>query len=130
MTAITAAGIAVNNAADVTQQAAIGMSRQLAAESLATDPTNPLTARQLAVAAWSVSPTDQAESTMLTLLAEQQQDGLLPATSTPNDLGGLVAGVETFPATTALNGVAEGNPGPSARTASCWPDRDEHFVIS
>ncbi len=38
-----------------------------------------MTARQLAVAAWRVFPTDQADSAMTTLLAEQQQDGILPA---------------------------------------------------
>ena len=38
-----------------------------------------MTARRLAVAAWRVFPTDQASSVMTTLLAEQQQDGILPA---------------------------------------------------
>ena len=59
-------------------QAAIALSRQLAAESLNLDPTDAVTARRLAVAAWSVSPTSQAESAMTTLLTEQQQDGILP----------------------------------------------------
>jgi WD domain, G-beta repeat len=87
VTAVTAAGIAVHNAGNATRQAAnatrqhaIALSRQLAAESLATDTTDPLTARRLAVAAWRVYPTSQAESAMVTLLAEQQQDGMLPAT--------------------------------------------------
>ena len=51
---------ASNQAAYADQQHAIALSRQLAAESLAIDPTDPVTARQLAVAAWSVFPTDQA----------------------------------------------------------------------
>ena len=86
VTAVTAAGIAVNNAANATRQAAIAtrqhaiaLSRQLAAESLTTDLTDPMTARQLAIAAWRVFPTSQAVSAISTLLAEQQQDGMLPA---------------------------------------------------
>ena len=38
-----------------------------------------MTARQLAVAAWAVLPTGQAETAITTLLAEQQQQGMLPA---------------------------------------------------
>ena len=79
MTAITAAGIAVHNAANATRQHAIALSRQLAAQSLNIDPTDPVTARQLAVAAWRVFPTGQADSAMTTLLTEQQQQGILPA---------------------------------------------------
>ena len=85
VTAITTTGIAVNNAANASNQAAyadrqhaIALSRQFAAESLATDPADPVTARQLALAAWSVFPTDQAASAIATLLAEQQEDGILP----------------------------------------------------
>ena len=86
LTAITAAGIAVYNAADATRQAAnatrqhaTALSRQLAAESLIIDPAHPVTARRLAVAAWRVFHTDQASSAMTTLLSEQQQNGILPA---------------------------------------------------
>ena len=79
LAAVTAAGIAVHNAAAATRQHAIALSRQLAAESLSIDPTNPVTARRLAVAAWRVFPTSQAGSAMATLLAEQQQNGMLPA---------------------------------------------------
>jgi WD40 repeat protein len=86
LTAVAAAGIAAYNAADATRQAAnatrqhaIALSRQLAAESLNIDPTDPMTARRLAVAAWRVFPTDQASSVITTLLTEQQQDGLVPA---------------------------------------------------
>jgi WD40 repeat protein/DNA-binding XRE family transcriptional regulator len=84
--AVTAAGIAVRNADTATRNAAsaerqhaIGLSRQLAAESLNIDGTNPVTARQLAVAAWAVFPTSQAASALTTLLAEQRQQGMLPA---------------------------------------------------
>jgi transcriptional regulator with XRE-family HTH domain len=77
LTAITTAGIAVRNAANVTRQHAIGLSRQLAADSLSVDPSDPVTARRLAVAAWRVDPTDQAGSAMTTLLGEQQQNGIL-----------------------------------------------------
>ena len=76
--AISAAGIAVRGAANASRQHAIALSRQLASESLAADSTNPLTARQLAVAAWSVFPTDQAGSAVASLLMEQQQGGILP----------------------------------------------------
>jgi WD40 repeat protein/transcriptional regulator with XRE-family HTH domain len=79
LTALTAAGIAVHNAASTSHQHAIALSRQLAAESLNIDGTNPVTARQLAVAAWAVFPTSQAATAITTLLAEQQQQGMLPA---------------------------------------------------
>jgi len=70
---------AVHNAATARHQHAIALSRQLAAESLNIDGTNPVTARQLAVAAWAVYPTSQALSAITTLLAEQHQQGMLPA---------------------------------------------------
>jgi len=75
--AISAAGIAVNDAADAYRQHLISLSRQLATESLIIDSGDPLTARQLAVAAWRVYPTDQAASVMTTLLTEQQRNGIL-----------------------------------------------------
>jgi len=55
------------------------VSLKTTAESLIIDPAHPVTARRLAVAAWRVFPTDQASSAMTTLLAEQQQNGILPA---------------------------------------------------
>src|SRR5215831_19237578 len=86
LTALTATGIAVRNAASAARNAAsaerqhaIALSRQLAAESLNIDGTDPVTARRLAVAAWAVFPTGQAGSAITTLLAEQQQQGMLPA---------------------------------------------------
>ena len=79
LVAVTAAGIAANNAASARHQHAIALSRQLAAESLNIDGTNHVTARRLAVAAWAVFPTSQAASAITTLLAEQQQQGMLPA---------------------------------------------------
>ena len=79
LTAVTAAGIAVHNAASTSHQHAIALSRQLAAESLNIDGTDRVTARRLAVAAWAVFPTGQAASAITTLLAEQQQQGMLPA---------------------------------------------------
>ena len=86
LVAVTAAGIAVHNAATAARNAAsarhqhaIALSRQLAAESLNIDSTNRVTARRLAVAAWAVFPTSQAASAITTLLAEQQQEGMLPA---------------------------------------------------
>ena len=79
LTALTAAGIAVRNAANASRQHVIALSRQLAAESLNIDGTQPVIARRLAVAAWAVSATGQAASAITTLLAEQQQQGMLPA---------------------------------------------------
>jgi WD40 repeat protein/transcriptional regulator with XRE-family HTH domain len=79
LTAVTAAGIAVHNAAIARHQHAIALSRQLAAESLNIDDTHRVTARRLAVAAWAVFHTSQAKSAITTLLAEQQQQGMLPA---------------------------------------------------
>jgi WD40 repeat protein/transcriptional regulator with XRE-family HTH domain len=72
---------AVHNAASARHQHAIALSRQLAAESLNIDGTNPVTARRLAVAAWAVFPTGQAASAITALLAEQEQQGMLPADS-------------------------------------------------
>jgi WD40 repeat protein/transcriptional regulator with XRE-family HTH domain len=93
LTALTAAGFAVHNAATAARNAAtaarnatsarhqhaIALSRQLAAESLNIDGTDPVTARRLAVAAWAVFSTGQAASAVADLLAEQQRKGMLPA---------------------------------------------------
>jgi WD40 repeat protein len=79
LAATTAAFIAVHNAGIAAGQHAVALSRQLAAESLAIDTTDPMTARQLAVAAWSVSQTEQARSAMTDLVNEQEQKGILPA---------------------------------------------------
>jgi WD40 repeat protein/transcriptional regulator with XRE-family HTH domain len=79
LVAVTAAGIAVRNAATARGQHAIALSRRLAAESLNIDGTNPVTARRLAVAAWAVFHTGQAASAIRALLVEQQQQGMLPA---------------------------------------------------
>ena len=96
LTATTLAGIARHNATDASQQAAdatrqgaIALSRQLAANSLSVDPNDPVTARQLAVAAWGVYPTSQAGSAMTTLLTEQQQNGELPAASSAAGVDGV-----------------------------------------
>ena len=77
LTAVTAAGIAVHNAATAARNAAaarhqhaIALSRQLAAESLNIDGTDRVTARRLAVAAWAVFPTGPANSAIAALLAE------------------------------------------------------------
>jgi hypothetical protein len=79
VTALIAAAIAVRSAANARHLRAIALSRQLAAESLNIDRTSPVTARQLAVAAWAVYPTGQAASAITRLLAEQQQQGMMPA---------------------------------------------------
>jgi WD40 repeat protein len=89
LTAITTAGLAMYNAANTTRQHAIALSRQLAAESLSIDPTDPVTARRLAVAAWRVYHTDQAGYAMTTLLGEQQQNGILLADPLDTGFGGV-----------------------------------------
>jgi len=76
--AIGAAGIAVRNAASSTRQHAIAVCRQLAGESLALASTDFVTAGRLAVAAWSVFPTDQARSAMTAVLADPHPDDVLP----------------------------------------------------
>ena len=78
--------LAVHSSNVAARQHAIALSRQLAAESLTIDPTNPVTARRLAVAAWAVAPTDQAGSVMTDLLTEQEKNGMLPA-----DPAGVIA---------------------------------------
>ena len=83
LAALTAAGMAVRNAASTSRQHAAALSRLLAAESLSIDPADPVTARRLAVAAWSVYHTDQASSALSALLTEQRQLGVLPAATVP-----------------------------------------------
>ena len=75
--AVHDAATAAHNAASAERQHAIALSRQLAAESLNIDPTDPVTAAQLA--AWAVFPTSQAASALTILLAEQQLLGMRPA---------------------------------------------------
>ena len=92
--AVQYAANAKHFAANASRQHAIALSRQLAAESLSLDPDEPITARQLAAAAWRVYPTDQASSAMTTLLTEQQQNGELPADPSSD---GAVSGVAFSP---------------------------------
>jgi WD40 repeat protein/transcriptional regulator with XRE-family HTH domain len=89
LAAVTAAGIAArnaataaHNAASANRQHAIALSRQLVLEGLSIASINPVIARRLAVAAWRIFPTSQAGAAMTTLLAEQQQNGILPADPT------------------------------------------------
>jgi len=91
--ALAAAGIAVRNAATASHQHVISLSRQLAAESLNIDATQPVIARRLAVAAWAVFPTTEAASAISTLLAEQQQLGMLPAAAPLQNGAGINGGV-------------------------------------
>jgi WD40 repeat protein len=72
VSAVFAANRAQSEALAVRAQSAEAVSRQLATEALALNPTAPIIARQLAVAAEHVSPTAQAFQAEATLLAEQQ----------------------------------------------------------
>jgi WD40 repeat protein len=79
------------------QQHAVSLSLQLAADSLtANNDGAPWTARQLAVAAWSVSHTGQAAAVLTTLLAQQQENGTIYASD------GFVEGVAFSPAAELL----------------------------
>jgi WD40 repeat protein len=80
LTAGTTAGIAARNASNADRQHAIALSRQLASNGVAIESTDPVTAMQLAVAAWRVFPTDQAASLMTAMLTRLQQRGILPPT--------------------------------------------------
>jgi WD40 repeat protein len=74
---------AAAQAANADKQRAIGLSRELAAESASAAALDqPVIARQLAVAAWAVSPTSQAAAAMASLVAAAQQGSLLPAAPT------------------------------------------------
>ncbi|GAB3804350.1 caspase, EACC1-associated type [Micromonospora zhanjiangensis] len=82
--ALVALGFAQNNADQARRNADaagaqhnIALSRQLAAQSLAVDASNPRVARQLAAAAWHISPTEQAQTAMSTLLSRKEQNGML-----------------------------------------------------
>jgi hypothetical protein len=96
--AVRERNVAIGQRNIATREQEIALSRQLATESLATDATDPLTARQLAVAAWRVYPTDQAYSSMSSLLAEQLQDGTMYAAVAPKgSVDGSVEGVAFSP---------------------------------
>ncbi|MFI1702500.1 trypsin-like peptidase domain-containing protein [Streptomyces bobili] len=66
------AGVALDSAAEARQQRAVSLSRQLAAQARAMAAERPVTARRLAVAAWSTAPTAEAGLAMTTLLTQQQ----------------------------------------------------------
>ncbi|MGD0607207.1 MAG: XRE family transcriptional regulator [Streptosporangiaceae bacterium] len=97
--AASAAGIAVSTAVNASQQHAIALSNSLTEEGLALVPSDPLTARRLVVAAWHVYPTTQAGNAMMTLLAEQQQNGILPHA---RRLSQLLLGEAGLPLSTAV----------------------------
>jgi WD40 repeat protein len=81
-----AAGAAWYYALNANQEQAIALSRQLANDSLSLDATNPIEARQLAVAAWQAAPTSQAREAMVTLLTEQEHDGEVPSAGKDGEL--------------------------------------------
>ena len=98
--AVTYSKTASRNAGIAAQQSVIALSRQLAFDSLAVaDSPQPdgWTARQLAVAAWSVAHTSQASEAMTTLLAQQQQAGTLYVTDGGSLTGGPVDAVTFTP---------------------------------
>lgn len=54
------------------RQRAVALSRQLAAQSQSIRQDDPVTARRLALSAWAVAPTDEARSSMSSLITEQR----------------------------------------------------------
>ncbi len=104
--AASAAGIAVNTAVNASAQHAIALSRLLIEEGLTLAPSDPLTAGRLVLAAWRVSPTPQAGFAMMTLLAEQQQDGILPGGPSSGGVTGVAFSTDgTLLATADDNGT-------------------------
>jgi WD40 repeat protein len=84
-------------------QHAIAVSEQLASASTSLDASDPVTARRLALAAWSVYPTSQATAAVVTEVTEQVLDGYLPADPAQSGVpdiglgGGGVTGVAFSP---------------------------------
>ncbi|WP_439423057.1 nSTAND1 domain-containing NTPase [Saccharothrix sp. HUAS TT10] len=70
--ATVAAVFAAYNVVRLEREHAIGLSRQLAAQSRALAGTEPLTARRLAAAAWRVDPTAEARAAVVELVREQE----------------------------------------------------------
>lgn len=66
-----------SKAAEADAQHTIALSRQLAAQAISEKATNVRVARQLALAAWSESPTEQAGAAMAAALSDQEQRSML-----------------------------------------------------
>ncbi len=69
--------VAIRAAAADRAERSVALSRQLAAESESQVGVDPVLSGQLAVAAWSVSPTAQAAEAMTSLLSEQDETGVI-----------------------------------------------------
>ena len=76
-TAVTA----VRNARQARAQSAIALSHQLVAQSNARAADNPMLAEQLALTAWTVSPTEQAAAAMSRLLSADWHAGMIAASA-------------------------------------------------
>jgi len=72
-TAVVAAWLAIVAAENATHQRNLTASGELAAESLGFDTTNPVTAAQLAAAAWRIAPTIQADESLLQAYAQPER---------------------------------------------------------
>ncbi len=80
---VTGAGLAITAARNANYQRKFAVSDELAAESEQLDATDPVTASQLAAAAWEVMPTEQARVSMLDVLA-QKGIATIAADTNPN----------------------------------------------
>jgi WD40 repeat protein len=70
---LAGAGIAIVAARNANQQRDLAVSGQLTAQSEALDATDPVTASQLAAAAWHLDPTAQAYASLLDAIAQPQR---------------------------------------------------------
>lgn len=96
--ALTVGGLAWSFNSTADQQHAIALSRSLASASGPLDASDPVAARQVALAALSVYPTQQAEQIVAKEVAEQAEEGML-LTDTPTSwaLSDSVGGVAFSP---------------------------------
>ena len=151
--ALVAAGAAVgagvaaesarHNATAARAATAVALSRQLAADSTAVGDNNLVLAQQLAVTAWDVSPTLQADQQMSDLLADGARTGVIAAAQTlyvvtfSPDGDTLAVGVgngtvrlydrttgQLRTTTTPVPGVAPNGDHVAARTLAFSPDGD------
>lgn len=85
--ACTTAAFAIAQTNDARIQHSVALSRQLAAASLVQASLHPVTAGQLAVAAWATAHTPQAADAMTTLLMSQRRAGV--TVTSARDLGSV-----------------------------------------
>jgi WD40 repeat protein len=92
------------------REARIAVSGQLAAESEALDASDPVTASQLAAAAWRIAPTAQARVSMLDLLAQPARAVLTPSSGSVDQVAfspdGKILAIASVPGVVQLWNMA------------------------